>query len=369
MADQPVIQCEGVTKFYGATRAVADVSLSLAAGEILALVGPSGGGKTTFLRMVAGFESPDSGALTLNGRMVTGPGHWVPPEERKLGMVFQDYALFPHMTVYRNVLFALGGWRRGARTRRAREMLEMVRLYHLADRYPYQLSGGEQQRVALARSLAPRPIALLLDEPFSNLDLQLRLQLRGQLKQILRASNVTAVYVTHDQEEALVMGDRVAVINAGRIEQVGTPEEMFHHPQTRFVAEFLGVADFVPGTITEQGLVTEIGMLRPQVRLSPGTPVDVLLRPDDVSLRASESGTSLVLRRIFRGMHYIYAISLSSGAVVHSLQHHSAARYREAEKVEVYLEPNQTLTCFVNGGSGGDGEASSFPAVTEKKLD
>ena len=165
MADQPVIQCEGVTKFYGATRAVADVSLSLAAGEILALVGPSGGGKTTFLRMVAGFESPDSGTLTLNGRMVTGPGHWVPPEERKLGMVFQDYALFPHMTVYRNVLFALGGWRRGARTRRAREMLEMVRLYHLADRYPYQLSGGEQQRVALARSLAPRPIALLLDEP------------------------------------------------------------------------------------------------------------------------------------------------------------------------------------------------------------
>lgn len=369
MADRPVIQCDAVTKFYGTTRAVAEVNISLAAGEILALVGPSGGGKTTFLRLIAGFESPDSGTVTLDGRTVAGPGYWVPPEDRKLGMVFQDYALFPHMTVYRNVLFALGGWSKPARSRRVREVLEMVGLFHLAGRYPHQLSGGEQQRVAMARSLAPRPVALLLDEPFSNLDLQLRLRLRGQLKGILRAGNVTSVYVTHDQEEALVMGDKVALMNGGRVEQVGTPEEMFHSPRTRYVAEFMGVADFVSGTITEDGLVTEIGTLRPQVSLSPGTPVEVLLRPDDVLLKASSSGTGRVLRRIFRGMHYLYALSLPSGATVHSLQHHSTSRYREAENVEVYLEPDQTLTCFVTAGSEAKNEGSSFAAVTEEKLD
>lgn len=369
MAGNPVIQCDGVTKFYGMTCAVSKVSISLAAGEILALVGPSGGGKTTFLRMIAGFESPDSGTVTLDGRTVAGPGFWVPPEDRKLGMVFQDYALFPHMTVYQNVVFALGAWSKPAKSRRVREVLEMVGLFHLADRYPHQLSGGEQQRVAMARSLAPRPVALLLDEPFSNLDLQLRLRLRGQLKGILRAGNVTSVYVTHDQEEALVMGDKVAVINGGRIEQVGTPEEMFHSPRTRYVAEFMGVADFVPGTITEDGLVTEIGTLRPQVSLSPGTLVEVLLRPDDVLLKASGSGIGRVLRRVFRGMHYLYAISLPSGAEVHCLQHHAATRFRDAEIVEVSLEPHQTLTCFVNGGSEGDTSISSFAAVTEGNID
>ena len=363
MADQPVIQCEGVTKLFGGKSAVADVDLSLAAGEILALVGPSGGGKTTLLRLVAGFEVPDAGSVVLNGRAVAGPGVWAPPEERKLGMVFQDYALFPHMTVGQNVVFGLTGWKRRAKARRAKEVLEMVRLAHLEDSYPYQLSGGEQQRVALARSLAPRPIALLLDEPFSNLDLQLRLQLRGELKTILRAGKVTTVYVTHDQEEALAMGDKVAIINAGRILQIDTPEEVFHHPQSRYVARFLGVADFIPAVATDDGLVTEIGILRPDVKLDPGTAVEVLVRPDDVAMRASETGAGGVLRRAFRGMHYLYALSLPSGDLVHSLQHHTA-RYRQAERVEVYLEPNQTITCFVNSDPPGDSEATSFLATT-----
>ena len=216
LAGQPVILCEDVSKSFGDTSVIKGVSLAIEPGEILVLVGPSGSGKTTFLRMVAGFESPDTGTVTLEGRKVAGDGVQVPPEARRLGMVFQDYALFPHMTVAQNVSFGLKGWSGRARERRVQDMLEMVRLFDLGGRYPYQLSGGEQQRVALARSLAPRPVAILLDEPFSNLDPQLRLQLRAEVKSILRSSDVTAVYVTHDQEEALYMGDRVALLNGGQ---------------------------------------------------------------------------------------------------------------------------------------------------------
>ena len=347
MVGHPIIQCHGVTKTFGHAWAVKDVSLALEPGEILALVGPSGSGKTTFLRLVAGFEAPDAGTVALEGRVVSGSGTWVPPEARRLGMVFQDYALFPHMTVVQNVAFGLKGWSRPTKARRARQMLEIVRMDHLAERYPYQLSGGEQQRVALARSLAPGPLALLLDEPFSNLDPQLRLQLRTEVKRILRSNGVTAVYVTHDQEEALFMGDRVAVINAGSLEQVGAPEEIFHHPSTRFVAQFLGIADFIPARVTEDGLVTEIGILHPPVRLPSGTEVEVMVRPDDVAIHPSDTGPGRVMSRVFRGMHYMYVISLPSGVLVHSLQHHTAY-YQQGAPLDIYLEPNQTLTCFVN---------------------
>ncbi|MCE2463827.1 MAG: ABC transporter ATP-binding protein, partial [Dehalococcoidia bacterium] len=249
MASHPVIHCQGVTKTFQGTPAVRDVSLFLEQGEILALVGPSGCGKTTLLRLVAGFESPNTGTITLDGRPVAGRGSWVSPEARQLGMVFQDYALFPNMTVVQNIAFGLGKLSRQAREDRVGEMLEMVRLNHLADRYPHQLSGGEQQRVALARSLAPHPLALLLDEPFSSLDPQLRAQLREEVKNILQSSGVTTIYVTHDQEEALFMGDKVAVMTSGSLEQVGTPEDIFHHPKTRFVAYFLVIAVFNLGRV------------------------------------------------------------------------------------------------------------------------
>lgn len=368
MSGHEVILCQSVTKYFGSTCAVQDISLTLRAGEILTLVGPSGGGKTTLLRLVAGFEAPDGGSVTLEGRQVAGGGSWMPPEARRLGMVFQDYALFSHMTVVQNVAFGLRGLPRRARDRRSRQMLDMVRLSHLAERYPYELSGGEQQRVALARSLAPRPLALLLDEPFSNLDPQLRLQLRAEVKNILRTSGVTALYVTHDQEEALYMGDRVALMNGGSLEQVDTPEEIFHHPGTRFVARFLGVADFIPARATEEGLITEIGVLHSSVDLSIGTEVDVMVRPDDVSIRPSDRGHGQIVSRIFRGMHYLYSLSLPSGSVVHSLQHHSAY-YHQADSVDIYLEPNQTLTCFVNGDSAANPKmAQSFSAVTGKEA-
>ena len=364
MAVNPVIRCEGVTKSFGPACVVRDVSLALEPGEILALVGPSGSGKTTLLRLLAGFEEPDSGSVFLEDKQVAGPGTRVPPEERHLGMVFQDYALFPHMTVQQNVAFGLKGLQRHSRERRAWEILEMVRLQHLDKRYPHQLSGGEQQRIALARSLAPRPVALLLDEPFSNLDPQLRLDLRGEVKDILRYRGVTTVYVTHDQEEALFMGDRVAVINAGRLEQVGSPEEIFHNPSTRFVAQFLGIADFVPATATEGQLVTEIGSLVPPAGLPPGTSVEVMVRPDDVYIHPSASGSSRVVDRVFRGMHYLYSLALPSGTVLRSLQHHTAL-YQHGQAVDVLLAPNQPLTCFMNSSSAPHLEdGSAFTALT-----
>ena len=367
MTEQPVIECHGLSKLFDAAYAVRDVSLALEPGEILALVGPSGSGKTTFLRLVAGFEVPDTGTVTIEGQQVAGTGRWVPPEARRLAMVFQDYALFPHMTVVQNVVFGLKGWSRRSRARRARQILEMVRMDHMADRSPYQLSGGEQQRVALARSLAPRPLALLLDEPFSNLDPQLRVQLRAEVKNILRSSKVTAVYVTHDQEEALFMGDRVAVMNGGSVEQMGAPEDIFHHPRSRFVARFLGIADFIPAQVTKAGLVTEMGVLHSSVRLPPGTEVEVMVRPDDVAILPSDAGVGRVISRVFRGMHYLYNISLPSGAMVHCLKHHTSY-YQQGASVDVYLEPNQTLTCFVDSVSELDPETgASFSAVTGER--
>ncbi len=368
MASHPVIHCQGVSKTFGGILAVRDVSLSLEKGEILALVGPSGSGKTTFLRLVAGFESPDTGTIALNGRPIAGQGSWVSPEDRQLGMVFQDYALFPNMTVLRNVAFGLGKWSREDRERRAREMLEIVRLDHLADRYPHQLSGGEQQRVALARSLAPRPQALLLDEPFSNLDPQLRIQLRDEVKNILRSSGLTAMYVSHDQEGALFMGDRIAVMTRGVLEQIGTPEDIFHHPRTRFVANFLGIADFMIARVDGKDLVTEIGVVRPMAPLEPGAGYEVMVRPDDVILRPSDTGLGQVVGRVFRGMHYLYAISLPSGMVVSSLQHHTTY-YQQGDQVDVFLEPNRMLTCFVNGDSVPNAEMEpAFSVQTAKRA-
>ena len=358
MSDSPSVQCHGVTKTFGAKCAVKDLSLDLGSGEILALVGPSGCGKTTLLRLIAGFEAPDSGTLTLEGRPVAGAGVWVPPEARRLGMVFQDYTLFPHMTVMRNITFGLDGWAKDSRDARAWEMLEMVNLTHLAERYPYELSGGEQQRVALVRSLAPGPVAVLLDEPFSNLDPNLRHQLRSEVKEIFHSSGVTALYVTHDQEEAFLMGDKVAVMNAGCLEQVSTPEDIFRHPGNPFVAQFLIRADLIPATATKEGLMTPAGMLRPPVPVASGTEFEVSCRPDVVSMRASETGQATVVDREFQGMHCLYTLSLPSGVVLRSLQHYTS-KYRVGDRADVYFEPNRTLVCFMTSNSHADPDVAT----------
>ena len=350
----PPIRCDGLSKSYGDTAALRDVTLTLEKGEVLALVGPSGSGKTSLLRLVAGFEAPDAGTVSLNGRVVAGAGQWAPPEERHLGMVFQDYALFPHMTVFQNVSFGLKDWPKEDREDRAQAMLGMVRLSKMGKRYPYELSGGEQQRVALARSLAAEPQALLLDEPFSNLDPSLQDDLRSEVKDILRSSEVSAIYVTHDQEGALFMGDRVAVLNSGALEQVGSPEEMFHRPLSRFVAQFLGAADFLRARSVGGCLETEIGLLERPDTLGEGDEVDVGVRPDDVAMSRGGNGIGIVVGRVFRGTHYLYTVSLPSGAHVRSLQHHTA-RYEEGEAVDVRLEPDQSLMCFPDNGARATG--------------
>lgn len=232
----------GVTKRFGEVTALEDIRFAVGFGEVVVLLGPSGSGKTTLLRLIAGLERPDAGSIVLNGDLVADPerGVWVPPERRGVGFVFQDCALFPHMTALQNVAFALPHLPRRERRARAQAMLEQVGVSHRARRYPHELSGGEQQRVALARALAPRPRVLLLDEPLSHLDRGLRVRLRAELRGLLRRLGITAVFVTHDQEEAFELGDRWVVLRQGHIEQIGSPKELLQNPKTRFVAEFFG---------------------------------------------------------------------------------------------------------------------------------
>ena len=347
---RPVVELRDVVRRYdgSAPPAVEHLSLEVAEGEILALLGPSGSGKTTALRLVAGFERPDAGVVWIAGRQVAGGGTWVPPEARGVGMVFQDYALFPHLTVVENVAFGLHCLDWFDRSPRTDETLRLVGMREFSGRYPHELSGGQQQRVALARALAPRPFAVLLDEPFSNLDTDLRSQIRDEVRGILKETGTSAIFVTHDQEEALLLGDRFGVLNQGRLEQVDTPEAIFHTPRTRFVAGFFGRADFVPARVTPTGLQTEIGMLSQQVPLAPDTPVEVLVRPDDVAIAASADGNGVVVRRVFQGGEVVYCVQLASGKTIHSLQPHTTG-LGQGTRVTVMLAPGHPLSCFSNG--------------------
>ena len=281
-----------VVKRFGAHVVLDGVSLDVAPGTICALLGPSGSGKTTLLRLVAGLEVPDAGTIALGDQVLSGAGTMVTPERRRIGMVFQDWALFPHLTVAQNVGFGLG---RRRDPDRVAEVLAMVGLAGEADRQPGTLSGGQQQRVALARALAPRPDVLLLDEPFSNLDVTLRAHLRREVHGLLRAAGVTAVFVTHDQDEAFVLGDRVAVMNGGLIEQVADPATLYVEPATPWVASFVGDANLVPGTASGDRASTALGDVA-LARPANGD-VDVLVRPEHLLLEparadgAASSGT------------------------------------------------------------------------------
>jgi len=324
-----LLTLEHVTKRFeaGGAPAVDDLSLAVERGRILALLGPSGCGKTTTLRLIAGFETPDAGRITIAGRTVADgrDGAHVEPEARGVGIVFQDYALFPHLTVGENVAFGLPRSGRSARGERVGQILDLVGLAELADRYPHELSGGQQQRVAVARALAPAPAVILLDEPFSNLDADLRAQMRDEVEKILRSTGTTAIFVTHDQEEAFTIADQVGVLDCGRLEQLGPPEAIYHHPATPFVAEFVGAADFLPGIVTSQGIVTEIGVFGNVEAREPGEKVRVMIRPDDVTFVPDPQGEAVILRRSFRGSENLYSLGLPSGHRVHSSQPSSAA--------------------------------------------
>jgi iron(III) transport system ATP-binding protein len=304
-----VLDLRALVKRYGDVVALDQVSLAVPRGQVLAVVGPSGCGKTTLLQAVAGLTDVDAGEVLIDGTTVAGGGAWVPPERRRVGVVFQEHALFPHLTVADNVEFGLPRGRR--RAARRREVLELVQLGHLADRYPHELSGGEQQRVALARALAPEPAVVLLDEPFSSLDTNLRAGLRRQTAEVLRSSGTTALFVTHDQQEALSIGDRVAVLHAGRIEQVGTPAAVFHAPISHFVATFLGEADMVRASATDGVASTAVGRL-PVAGARDGT-VDVMIRPHEVAMSAADDGNAVVAGSEFRGAYVLHELALDDG--------------------------------------------------------
>ena len=343
----PVLELHRLGHRYGTQRTFAEIDLALAAGTVCCLLGPSGCGKTTVLRCIAGFERASEGEVRLDGQVVGSPRVHLPPEHRRIGMVFQDYALFPHLTVLRNVGFGVADKR--AADDRAMELLHTVGLASAAGRYPHELSGGQQQRVALARALAPQPRLLLLDEPFSNLDVELREQLAGEVRNILKAAGTTAVFVTHDQNEAFAMADEIVVLHAGRIQQRAGAYELYHRPNSRFVADFIGQGVFVEAeVVAPQRLRCELGEVRtpePIVLADTGRPcatgerVQVLMRPDDVLHDDASPRRATVLHKAFRGAEILYTLELASGTRVLALvpSHHDHA-LREAIGVRLDMD-------------------------------
>jgi iron(III) transport system ATP-binding protein len=350
MTSTDVIRLEHVSKRFwpGPVEAVDDVSFEVRRGEIVTLLGPSGCGKTTSLRLIAGFEVPDSGEVFVGGRQVAGNGTWCPPEKRGVGMVFQDYALFPHLTVGQNVMFGLDRMPKGERSARAREVLRILDLKPYFDRYPHELSGGQQQRVSLARALAPEPVVVLMDEPFSNLDAHLRNQVRDEVVGILRRAGVTCILVSHDQRDALAISDRVAVMNQGKIEQIGTPREIYKHPESVFVATFVGRTNLLQGVVqNENGCVlTDFGSFCRVDRLGlpNGTHVMVAVRPDGFATCSETEGVlhGTILSTTYTGAHVEAEIAIpsTSGIDRHLVVHLPPSRHYEiGEKLSFQLVP------------------------------
>ncbi len=309
------LECANLSKSFGEIAAVRRVSLVTQPGHLTALLGPSGCGKTTLLRLIAGFEEPDEGHIVINGRLVAGKGQMVPPEQRRVGMVFQEYALFQHLDVASNIAFGLRGPAEEKQAR-VREMLSLVGLEGFERRRPYELSGGQQQRVALARALAPQPDILLLDEPFSNLDTALRTQIRAEVKAILRATHTTCIFVTHDQEEALSLADEVAVMLEGHILQVAPPQELYHRPNSRAVAAFVGETNFLPGHAQGDSVSCPLGNL-PLLTPMHG-PVDVHIRPEALTLERA-NGTARqgrVVWQEFYGHDQRLGVTLQDGTAL-----------------------------------------------------
>jgi iron(III) transport system ATP-binding protein len=349
-----LLAIDGLGVAYRAGVAVLEgLALRLERGEIGCLVGSSGCGKTTLLRAIAGFLPVASGTIEIDGLVVSGPHFTAPPERRSVGLVFQDYALFPHLTVEGNVAFGLRTLGPGERARRVQEMLDLVGLDREARRFPHELSGGQQQRVALARALAPRPSLLLMDEPFSSLDVELRQRLGQEVRQILKASRTTAILVTHDQQEAFAIADRVGVMHHGNLEQWDRPYELYHRPATRYVADFIGQGVFLPAKVlTPHNVAIELGELRGKIPLpcqqgcdtcGKGCHVEVLLRPDDVVHDDASSLKAEVLRKVFRGGDFIYTLRLDSGREVLALvpSHHDHAI---GERIGIRLDADHVIT-------------------------
>jgi iron(III) transport system ATP-binding protein len=334
-----LLTVQHLTKSYAQQTipAVFGVDLQVASQEIIALLGPSGCGKTTLLRLIAGFETPDRGEIYLEGRPIT----HLPPEARGIGMVFQDFALFPHLTCAQNVAFGLHKKAPKLRPKIVQEVLELVGLQDLRQRLPHQLSGGQQQRLALARALAPDPTLILLDEPLSNLDAQIRWQLRSELRRILKSAGKSAILVTHDQEEALHIADRVAVMRAGKIEQLDTPQGIYEHPQTAFVAEFVCQANNLWAQYGDQGWETIIGTL--PLSIPQAMPVEMLVRPESLHLHPDPQGTATIVDRLFLGREVMYILQTHARHTLIARSTSAHAHLPVGTTVAVTAEPQEIL--------------------------
>lgn len=347
-----LLKLDQIQHAYGEQKTVERLSFELKTGEIGCLLGPSGCGKTTVLRCIAGFEPLNAGEILLNGRVVSSTYFSLPPEQRRVGMVFQDYALFPHLTVEENVGFGLHRSRATERKQRVIDMLQMVGLIEAANKYPHELSGGQQQRVALARALAPRPDLLLLDEPFSNLDISLRERLAQEVRDILKNQQITAILVTHDQEEAFSVADMIGVMHQGEIMQWDTAYNLYHRPANRFVANFIGQGVFLPGKVRAPGMIEmELGILTEDIYhhcesdqeiCHTGSEVDILIRPDDIVYSPESTLQALVVHKAFRGAEILYTLKLASEKTVLSLipSHHNHAI---GERIGIKLEAEHVV--------------------------
>ena len=328
-SDTTALRVEQIAVRYAATPVIHELSFSLQRGQIGCLLGASGSGKTTALRAIAGFESISAGSIHWAQKTLSSPTQTVPAHQRRFGMVFQDYALFPHLSVQDNIGFGLHDWPRNAAQKRIDELLELVQLREVAKRWPHELSGGQQQRVALARALAPKPELLLLDEPFSNLDAGLREAIGWEVRALLKASNTTALLVTHDQHEAFAIADEVGVLHQGRLQQWDTPYRLYHQPASRYVADFVGEGVLLEVTRRADGKL-ELA-LEQLVGESParqnGEQVNVLIRPDDIVHDDQSPITAVVENRAFRGAEFLYTLRLPNGSKVLSLvpSHHDHA--------------------------------------------
>lgn len=343
----PALSIKNLSIQYAQTAqpAVNNVSFDLNTGDIACLLGPSGCGKTTILRAIAGFIPPSEGNIWLKGQHASDPQTVLSPEKRQVGVVFQDYALFPHLTVRKNIEFGLQKHTATERKTRSDNLLALIGLSALADRFPHELSGGQQQRVALARALAPRPTLILLDEPFSNLDIELKARLSTEVRDILKAENMSAILVTHDQHEAFAMADHIGVMNAGELQQWDTPYQLYHEPKTRMVADFIGQGVFVQGQTNEQGIYIELGQLpygKPHP-VSTHQTLDVLIRPDDIIHDDASPTKAKVLRKSFRGAEFMYTLELNNGEHILALvpSHHDHAI---GEHIGIRLELDHVIT-------------------------
>lgn len=373
MKESSILHLEGISKKYSrqASPAVNQVSLSLPQGHLLSLLGPSGCGKTTLLRLIAGFEQPFQGTITIAGKIVANSNFHLPPEKRDVGMVFQDYALFPHLNVTKNIAFGLSQGRKKSTVdikKQVQSAITLVGLEGLENRYPHELSGGQQQRVALARALAPRPNLVLLDEPLSNLDVQVRLRLRTELRDILKAAGIAAVFVTHDQEEALSISDSVAVMQQGWLEQHDTPEAVYTVPTSRFVAEFVSQGNFIPAYRNNQGWETEIGTFAlSSAQVSEevtGNNGDLMIRQEEMTIIPDRESNIIIRDREFLGREHRYRLQLPSGTEL-KVRSYQKQPLRPQTPVRVSLDEGM-LHLFPSHSSGQATLGRNEPQLSHK---